>query len=328
MKIIIGFAGGGGVEAGMIQSGLSPTLSIEHDPEKPELSKSFRDVHRANFNTPLFCRTVQEWASMAFPGSDGVDFAHFSPVCCNFSTETNRGDLEKDISSAIAIAGFIEKKRPLAVTIENVPAYKSSYSWNIVLRSLTENGYMPNIQIVNFADYGVPQSRKRFFCVALRGGWFPEIPKQNHISWHESVADLIPNLEETQLTKNQKKSIQIAIENSSEHYRRSLPVLIPRVGYRDIPRLTPHWKPAPTIKRAIFDDSKGSGRSQAWTIWDGQKALNCDIEVFRRLQTFPQWYKFPDEIRVAGSIIGNSVPPLFSQKVYSTLTQVLTRQRA
>ncbi|MDJ0598143.1 MAG: DNA cytosine methyltransferase [Crocosphaera sp.] len=328
---IIGFAGGGGVEIGMMAAGINPILAIECDPQKPELSKAIADVYEQNFHTPLLRQTIQQWANAGFPGCPyEIDFAHFSPVCCNFSVETNRGDLEQDISAAMAIADFISAKQPKVFTLENVPAYASSTSWHIIQNSLLDNGYLPNSKVYDFADYGVPQRRKRFFCVAMKNRWFPEIQKTCPVGWFEAIKDVIPTLKPTSLTANQAKAIQKACHH---------PILIPRIGYRDrCPSVTPGNQPAPTIKRSLFDDGKGSRRSQVWTvvtsprirfggrhltIWDGSQALNCNLEVFRRLQTFPVGYKFSGDIRVDGSILGNSVPPLFIQKIYGVLCNSL-----
>lgn len=311
MSIVVGFAGGGGVESGLYDAGIHPTLSIEFDPKKPELSNAIADVHQQNFNHKLLRVTVQDWGKDNFPDSEDCQYAHFSPVCCNFSQEINRGDMQNDISSAFAIADFISKKQPKIFTIENVPAYVRSYSWiNIIQKSLLNNEYLPNVRIINFADHGVPQSRKRFFVGAVKRGWFPSLPRENRIGWYEAIYDLIPTLVETELSVNQQASLK-----EIQSYRSELPYLIPRVGYHGRSPIIPWSKSAPTVKRSIFDDGKGFGRNQVWTIWDGKKALNCNIEVFRRLQGFPNWYQFSGDIRIDGSIIGNSVPPLFVEKI-------------
>lgn len=318
LKAVVGFAGGGGVECGMLAAGVKPILSIEFDPTKPDLSGKIADCHEKNFGHPLLRMTVQEWAAKGFPGCpDHVDFAHFSPVCSNFSQETKRGDLEDDISSAQAIAAFIKAKSPMAITIENVPAYINSSSWKIINLALLENGYLPNVKIWDFSLYEVPQKRKRFICVAVKGGWFPAFQVVSPLGWCEAIADLIPRLKPIHLTSNQKKAMEDAINQ---------PYIIPRLGYRKLPLLTPGWKPAPTIKRAIFEDNKGNSRNNVWTIWDGKQALNADIEVFRRLQTFPDWYQFPDQMSVAGSIIGYSVPPLIIEQIYKVLVDILVKK--
>ncbi|WP_392476462.1 hypothetical protein [Nostoc sp. C110] len=101
---VVLFAGGGGIEAGMVQAGIRPVIAVEFDPTKPDLSRAFvvrvasrrEDVaegialnHHRNFNE-YGCRiiqlTVQEVAQSGFLGFPRCpDYLHASPVCANFS---------------------------------------------------------------------------------------------------------------------------------------------------------------------------------------------------------------------------------------------------
>jgi DNA (cytosine-5)-methyltransferase 1 len=319
---IIGFSGGGGVECGILAAGVKPVLSIEFDPTKPELSKAIADCHQQNFNTPLLRMTVQEWARQGFPQTpDYVDFSHFSPVCSNFSQGNKPADSQEDISSAQAIADWIATNRSASITFENVPAYQKSYSWKIIYHALLNNGYFPWTKVLNFCHYGIPQSRRRFICVATKTLFFPGLyPSTKMVGWLEAIAHILPQLPELRLTSKQAIALESAKFNQ--------PFLIPRVGYRGEPTLTPGHFPAPTIKRAIFQDEKGYSRSNVWNVWDGQKALNLTIEGFARLQTFPSWYKFPESTAIAGSIIGYSVPPSIIEQIYSVLINLSQKEAA
>ncbi|WP_225912837.1 hypothetical protein [Nostoc flagelliforme] len=42
---VVLFAGGGGIEAGMVQAGIRPIIAVEFDPSKPELSKAIPSAH-------------------------------------------------------------------------------------------------------------------------------------------------------------------------------------------------------------------------------------------------------------------------------------------
>jgi DNA (cytosine-5)-methyltransferase 1 len=87
--------------------------------------------------------------------------------------------------------------------------------------------------------------------------------------------------------------------------------LIERIGFRDNPQVKEPVEPCWTIKQSIFTDHKGNNRSRFIDVWlaDGSvKALT--IEAIARLQSFPSWYYLPDQVSIAGSILGYSVPPL------------------
>jgi DNA (cytosine-5)-methyltransferase 1 len=86
---VVLFAGGGGIEAGMVQAGIRPVIAVEFDPTKPELSQAIALNHHRNFSE-YGCRiiqlTVQEVARLGFLGFPrSPDYLHASPVCANFS---------------------------------------------------------------------------------------------------------------------------------------------------------------------------------------------------------------------------------------------------
>lgn len=72
------------------------------------------------------------------------------------------------------ILRFIEMKRPPIVLLENVdrllksPASQRGRDFAVMLSSLCNEGYMVEWRVVNAAEYGFPQRRKRVFIVAKR----------------------------------------------------------------------------------------------------------------------------------------------------------------
>ena len=67
---VVLFAGGGGVECGMIDAGIEPVLAVEYDPGKPELSKAITDSHEANFpRCKVLRRTVSDGHHQYVPTS-------------------------------------------------------------------------------------------------------------------------------------------------------------------------------------------------------------------------------------------------------------------
>lgn len=86
---VVLFAGGGGIEAGMVEAGIRPVIAVEFDPSKPDLSRAIALNHHHNFSE-YGCRvvqlTVQEVAQSGFLGFPRrPDYLHASPVCANFS---------------------------------------------------------------------------------------------------------------------------------------------------------------------------------------------------------------------------------------------------
>ncbi|WP_242056695.1 hypothetical protein [Nostoc sp. FACHB-152] len=86
---VVLLAGGGSVEAGMVQAGILPVVAVEHDPTKPQLSQAIAQNHHRNFSEygcKVIQQTVQEVALSGFVGfPTNLDYLHASPVCANFS---------------------------------------------------------------------------------------------------------------------------------------------------------------------------------------------------------------------------------------------------
>ncbi|AVH63713.1 DNA cytosine methyltransferase [Nostoc sp. 'Peltigera membranacea cyanobiont' N6] len=175
---VILFAGGGGIEAGMVEAGIRPVIAVEFDPSKPELSRAIAKTHDHNFNE-YGCRiiqlTVQEIARLGFLGFPRrPDYLHASPVCANFSqahtAKAGKGiETPDDLSAAIAVAEAIQQLQLRVFTLENVPRYQNSQSFAIILNALEQEGYSVNYSVVNMADFGLPQARRRLVLVASRG---------------------------------------------------------------------------------------------------------------------------------------------------------------
>ncbi|MHC5862380.1 hypothetical protein [Nostoc sp.] len=95
-QAVVLFAGGGGIEAGMVQAGIRPVIAVEFDPSKPDLSRAISSAHFVNAKThhrnfhEYGCKviqlTVQEVAQLGFIGFPlSPDYLHASPVCANAS---------------------------------------------------------------------------------------------------------------------------------------------------------------------------------------------------------------------------------------------------
>ena len=309
---VVLFAGGGGVECGMVAAGIRPVLSVEHDPVKTGLSSALARNNHLNFKPyggKIIPQTVEKIAQAGFPDFPrNLDYLHASPVCSNFSLASNGKEETEDINAAIATAQAIRYLQPQCFTLENVPAYQDSESKYMIEQTLKEEGYQIVSAFLDAADYGVPQSRKRFILKATRGST-PGLPaKVRQVGWYEAIAHLIPELPSSELLPAQQK----AVENKRKLQPSIQALLIERTGFRDgTPKVREPAEPCWTIKRSIFTDQNGNNRSRFIDVWlaDGTiKALT--IEAMACLQSFPSWYYLPDQVSVAGSILGYSVPPL------------------
>jgi DNA (cytosine-5)-methyltransferase 1 len=210
--------------------------AIEHE-------SKIADVYRLNLGNHIIVEdilkiNVKDWLDLLLILF--VDILHFSPPCPSFSqAKANGKETENDIALARKIVEFIEVLQPRIVTLENVYGYRNSCSWRLIETALHNLGYQYDYWHVNFADYGVPQTRKRMVVIARRDGLRPSLPAATHaewpevglfgtlkpwVGWYEAIEDLLPGLPESEFADWQLKRLP-------EEFKECL--LVDSAGYPD-----------------------------------------------------------------------------------------------
>ena len=190
------FTGGGLADIGAIAAGYKPIWGIEIDPAIAEIAS-------LNLGHQVICKSVLDVDPSTL---ERPDILWASPVCVNFSVaKTNAQELEVDRATASQTANFIAALRPKVFILENVRGYKRSESLQVIKNSLAELGYGVDEQVVNAAEFGVPQTRHRLILRAVLNGTPPALPpklqKDQWIGWYEAIVDLIPELPEAKLAQ-------------------------------------------------------------------------------------------------------------------------------
>ncbi len=98
------------------------------------------------------------------------------PPCQSFSQIGKQGSLDDERGPLVfEMVRFAKGLRPQAILMEQVKGLKTAKDlrgrrggvFEELLESFAEIGYSVNWQVLNSADYGVPQTRERLFIVAL-----------------------------------------------------------------------------------------------------------------------------------------------------------------
>jgi DNA (cytosine-5)-methyltransferase 1 len=76
----------------------------------------------------------------------------------------------------LRIARFVEVLQPRAVVMENVPQLRKDRRFKLLLGRLRRNGYGVWYDVVDAADFGVPQRRRRLVLVAIKGERDDDVP--------------------------------------------------------------------------------------------------------------------------------------------------------
>lgn len=166
MRFIDLFAGAGGISEGFRQAGLVPLLGSDVDPDACA-------TYAANFpEAGVVSGEVRDLAVRAkiLEIGVGADLVAGGPPCQAFSQVRNHARIIDDPRNGlyrefVAIVGAL---RPQAFVMENVPGMAQMRVLEQVVEDLSRGGeYTVRPSVVDAADFGVPQTRKRIMFVGL-----------------------------------------------------------------------------------------------------------------------------------------------------------------
>ena len=312
--------GGAGImSAGFEAAGIRSLWNIDHDPSDPKLSNAIADIYDHNFSSRVIRHTLQEVALSGFTGLETPNILVLTQSCKNLSkSNPKQKETEADIAVATSATQAIQHFLPQVFVVENVPEYVGSQSWKIVGNTLEQLGYNITSGVINAADYGVAQDRRRFVAIAILNAPAIPLPTPTGIKtgWLEAVSDLLVNAETVYPTEKQLAKIQrLGASFLSE------PILIERVAPWGLPNAKSPVAPCWTIRKSIWLDQRHCSRNNAINIrFPDGSWKNLGVRGAARLCSVPDWFWLPEEAWSAGSAIGNGVPCLMAQAIAQALT--------
>lgn len=176
LRVVDLFCGAGGLSEGFRQAGYQVAAGSDHDPDAVA-------TYAANFPGALaLCGDVRDprLREQLDDAAAGADVLVGGPPCQAFSQVRNhsrliedpRNSLYREFVSAVATA------RPAAFLMENVPGMAQMGVKEQVLEDLGLDGeYRVDAQLVDAADFGVPQTRKRLLFLGVRADLAAEPPQ-------------------------------------------------------------------------------------------------------------------------------------------------------
>ena len=172
------FCGVGGLSYGMGLAGVRVAAGIDID---PSCSHSFETNVGGRFIHQDVTKLLPETVKALYDGCSVRVLSGCAP-CQPFSSYASRYTQAMDWPLLGKFWEVASALRPEIVTIENVPRLSKSLIFSEFLAQLTWAGYCYDYQIVNCAEYGVPQKRKRLVLLASRLGPITMGPKTHEVS--------------------------------------------------------------------------------------------------------------------------------------------------
>lgn len=290
------FTGGGLADVGAMAAGYELLWGVEYDPAIAAV---------ANANLPhadqVYAESVVgfDWAKVARP-----DHLHMSPPCQDFSVAKKTGTVSNDNDAlAEACISAIRTLEPATVTLENVEGYRKAPGFQAIVDTLYGLGYWVDWQVLNSADMGVPQTRRRLFLRAARGMFLSPLPTPTPwVGWYQAIKDLIPTLPETKFAPWQLARLPEDLEKSLLVHRNDQRSMPTREG--DDPAFTILAGGNATHAPSVLHRAAVSGR-----------VVRMTPRALARFQSVPDWYVLPEKSTLACKVIGNGVPCLMMQRV-------------
>jgi DNA (cytosine-5-)-methyltransferase len=163
MKIVSFFAGAGGLDLGFERAGFEVIWANEYD---PEIWATYKKNHP---RTILDRRSITDIAVDEVPDCDGIIGG---PPCQSWSEAgAKRGIEDKRGQLFFDFIRILKGKQPKFFLAENVSGMllnTHQQALHEIQRLFIEAGYELFFHMVNVADYGIPQDRKRIFFVGIR----------------------------------------------------------------------------------------------------------------------------------------------------------------
>ncbi len=161
MRAVDLFAGAGGTSTGATWAGARVLAAVNHWPIAVE-------THRAAH--PEAAHHCEDAAILDPTTLPAHDLLLASPSCTGHSRARGKEQPHHDAARATAwcVIRVAEAQSPRAIVVENVPELLRWRLYRAWRMALTDLGYRISEQVLDAADAGVPQHRRRLFVVATR----------------------------------------------------------------------------------------------------------------------------------------------------------------
>jgi len=358
------FAGAGGLSLGFEQAGFDIVASVDIDPIHCA-------AHKFNFpNCVTVCKSVVDLTGNELRLSAGIgrrdlDIVFGGAPCQGFSLIGKRALDDSRNQLVYHFVRIVMELKPKYFVFENVKGLtvgKHRQFLNEIIEAFRDGGYdvLTDYRVLNAADYGVPQDRRRLFLMGARTGLtIPEYPQPTGLATvGEAISDIpdaetLPELWERDWTKTKfgKPSKYAAILRGTKDdpqdfgYRRHFdPSLLTSSLLTEHTALSRKRfaatvpgdvEPISRFKKLDFagvcNTLRAGTASDRGAFTSPRPIHPCIPRVITvreaaRLHSYPDWFRFHATKWHGFRQIGNSVPPLLARAVAGQIVKALHKK--
>lgn len=325
------FCGAGGLSLGLTRAGFKVLVAIDS-------WKLAVETYARNFSHPvvqgdLGNMTGNAVLKLAGVAKGSVDLVVGGPPCQGFSIQRIGPDEDSRNSLVLAYGRLVRDIRPRMFLMENVPGLmgkRGSLQLKALLSEMNAAGYQTATHVVNAADYGVPQLRKRVVITgSLRGvGCFelplPQLLPEEYQTVGQALLDLPPPAppgsssaidplhRETRLSALNKERLRhippgggmedLPIQMRVECHKEGAA----KIGHRNVYGRLSADRPAGTITARFDSFTRGKFAHPS-------EHRNITLREGARLQSFPDSFVFAGNQEDVAAQIGNAIPPKMAE---------------
>lgn len=336
------FSGAGGLDCGLSAAGFKSVVSLDMDSVCAESLSANRCGEVLSGDVARF--SAADLLSAAGKRCGEIDVLTAGPPCQPFSKSANwrhgapRGLQDPRAETLKHMLRLIEGMLPRVVLFENVPGFGGTgpragldfLSAKIArINKRHGTGYRLNSFLVDAANYGVPQHRKRLIVVLDREGRSFEMPPPSHglsrpfVTAWDAIGDLDRRKADPELSVRGRWADLLPSIPEGENYlwHTDRGGGLPLFGYR-----TRYWSFLLKLAKARPAWTLPASPSQNTGPFHWRNRL-LSVEEMARLQSFPDSWKFAGTRVQQVKQIGNAVPPLLAEVIGLEIRKQLLASR-
>lgn len=337
IKTLSLFTGAGGLDIGFHQAGFDVIGCVELEEKYcKSLIKNRSTETYIGKHTSIHNIDIRDFDVTRYVGK-GIKCIIGGPPCQTFSAAGRRagGVIGTDDERGQLYATYCEildAIKPEVFVFENVyglPGANGGKPWREIQQAFADHGYNLTAEVIDAADYGVPQHRERLIMVGTKAIEFrfpvptvgpDSISKQPLTSVLDAIADLQNDNEEFSdglgglyghLLPEVPEGLNYAFFTAEMGHPE--PVFAWRSKFHDLLYKVDKNQPSRTIKA-------NPGKFTGPFHW---KNRHFTINELKRLQTFPDDYEIVGSYGQILEQIGNSVPPLLARVLAESIKEQL-----
>lgn len=350
LRIVDLFAGVGGLSYGFQEAGFKVIIANEID---SDIAYSYSKNHKS---TKMINEDVTKLdIDSVFKEYKGqIDVVIGGPPCQGFSQKGSRRTINDERNFLFRYYfKVVEYLRPKYFLMENVPnliTTENGLFIDEINGIFNQIGYQVTYDILNSADFGVPQYRKRAFILGKFQDIPPDLPigYSTKISAYEAISDLefLSSGEGEEVQEYRKKpqsnyqkmmrkdSLKLYNHVSTNHSRKAIEKLklIPVGKGKEVlpPELLTKSIYSGTWSRIVADEPAVTVTTRFDTPSSGRFTHYClnrciTVREAARLQSFPDKFIFYGSKSSQMKQVGNAVPPLLGYAIANQIKKDINR---